>query len=367
MRRAPLLLSFCALAFVLAACGSTSSPAAATVNGQTITNQDMINELNAYNADPDFLNARQQEFQQAGLSVTGTKPGSFDANFVARALTVDMQFALIRAEVVKRGLKANADCTERARTDLYQNLGSNGGATVNGNASQGESYFSAFNDSYQKILLRQYEDYFLLRSDLAKIPCSTTDSGKAFYDANPDQFTGHCLSIIEAPDQATATTLVSELRGGADFATVAQQQSIDSESAANGGDIGCRLLDTIPSDVGNVVSALQPGQISDPVDNGSGQFVIIKLNSRSIAPYEQVAAQADELAGQAADTQLTNWLQQAQGTARVSVNPQYGTFDPSTFSVIAPGAQSSAPSSTDSSSVDTSTTSPSVASSSPGP
>ncbi len=86
-------------------------------------------------------------------------------------------------------------------------------------------------------------------------------------------------------------------------------------------------------------------------------------------PAEQVAAQADELAGQAADTQLTDWLRSAQSTAQVKVDPTYGTFDPSSFSVVAPGSQSSAPASTDStappaSSLDSSS---SVAPSSSGP
>jgi len=46
----------------------------------------------------------------AGLTVTGTTPGSFDAGFVSQTLLRQMLFELVHAEVVKRKLTANDAC-----------------------------------------------------------------------------------------------------------------------------------------------------------------------------------------------------------------------------------------------------------------
>ena len=72
--------------------------------------------------------------------------------------------------------------------------------------------------------------------------------------------------------------LYAQLRGGEDFATVAQEYSEDPRTAAGGGDMGFIPVSTLNSSaqLKQVVASLKPGQISGIIRSTAG-FPIIKL------------------------------------------------------------------------------------------
>ncbi|GAB4531278.1 MAG: hypothetical protein Kow0063_10320 [Anaerolineae bacterium] len=90
----------------------------------------------------------------------------------------------------------------------------------------------------------------------------------------------HARHILTS-DLAKAQELLEELRGGANFAGLAQQASEDISSAANGGDLGWfpRDVPLMPSEVVDVAFAMQPGEISDIIESPQG-FHIIKVEAR---------------------------------------------------------------------------------------
>jgi parvulin-like peptidyl-prolyl isomerase len=78
-----------------------------------------------------------------------------------------------------------------------------------------------------------------------------------------------------AAAKATADDVLSKIKGGADFATLAKQKS-QSSDASNGGDMGSVTKDQVPAELWTAASALQPGQVSDVVKDQYG-YVIIKV------------------------------------------------------------------------------------------
>ncbi len=86
---------------------------------------------------------------------------------------------------------------------------------------------------------------------------------------------------IEVADEATAWSIIEQLKNGADFAALAQAQSLADSSRANGGDLGwfSRGMAPIPPEVETVAFSLQPGQVSGPIRPALG-FHIIKLEDR---------------------------------------------------------------------------------------
>jgi len=64
-------------------------------------------------------------------------------------------------------------------------------------------------------------------------------------------------------------------RGEMDFAAAAVRYS-DSPNALEGGDLGWRSIDEIPPAFGQLISQMQPGQISAPIRGASG-FQLVKL------------------------------------------------------------------------------------------
>jgi peptidyl-prolyl cis-trans isomerase C len=97
--------------------------------------------------------------------------------------------------------------------------------------------------------------------------------------------------LTEAEAKAKAAGLVARLRKGADFAQLAKEHSEDSSSAEKGGDIGGikRTSTGVPQEIRTAVFALQPGEVSEPVPQPAGYY-ILKVDQLKITPYEEAAS-----------------------------------------------------------------------------
>lgn len=108
------------------------------------------------------------------------------------------------------------------------------------------------------------------------------DSPKTEYSA------AHILVATE--DEAKA--VAEELAGGADFAALAAEKSTDN-SAANGGDLGWFTAEMMVEPFAKAVEALEPGQVSAPVQSQFGWHVIRLNETREQTPpeFEQIREQ----------------------------------------------------------------------------
>ncbi|WP_317185664.1 peptidylprolyl isomerase [Devosia sp. BK] len=128
----------------------------------------------------------------------------------------------------------------------------------------------------------------------------TEEQVRAEYDKYVAQFQPqeeiHAAHIlVETKEEADA--IEAELKGGADFATIAKEKSIDPGSGANGGDLGFFSKGMMVPEFETAAFALaNPGDISAPVQSQFG-FHIIKLEEKreSQPPaFEQVAPQLQQ-------------------------------------------------------------------------
>jgi peptidyl-prolyl cis-trans isomerase D len=125
--------------------------------------------------------------------------------------------------------------------------------------------------------------------------------------ATPDATVGH--SDDEAKKLAQAA--LDQLKGGADFATVAKKVSEDPGSASQGGDLGCNPRGSMVQEFDNVAFSLPIGQLSDPVKTSFGYHVI-----RVTARHEE----REELLGEVKEgirARLTTERTQALADAQV--------------------------------------------------
>ncbi|MEO0366556.1 MAG: peptidylprolyl isomerase, partial [Pseudomonadota bacterium] len=76
--------------------------------------------------------------------------------------------------------------------------------------------------------------------------------------------------------QEKARSLYDQLQNGADFATLALTNS-DSETALEGGSLGWRKGNQIPTLFADAVYSMDAGEVSEPIRSGSG-FHLVKLN-----------------------------------------------------------------------------------------
>lgn len=90
----------------------------------------------------------------------------------------------------------------------------------------------------------------------------------------------HARHIL-VEDKASADQVTKDLKGGADFAKLAEQKSKDA-SSKSGGDLGWFTLDSMVKPFGDAVASLQPGQLTaEPVQSQFGWHVIKLEESRA--------------------------------------------------------------------------------------
>jgi peptidyl-prolyl cis-trans isomerase C len=84
--------------------------------------------------------------------------------------------------------------------------------------------------------------------------------------------------------KAEAETVIAQLNGGADFAKLALEKSIDPGSRLEGGDLGYFSKDAMVEPFANAAFALKKGEISKPVQTEFGWHVIQVEARRKQAP-----------------------------------------------------------------------------------
>ncbi len=91
----------------------------------------------------------------------------------------------------------------------------------------------------------------------------------------------------DAEALAKAQAIKAQLDAGADFATVAKEESDDTGSGASGGDLGNFPHGRMAAAFDQAAFALKPGEISQPVKTQFG-YHIIKLESKEAKSFDEV-------------------------------------------------------------------------------
>jgi hypothetical protein len=134
-----------------------------------------------------------------------------------------------------------------------------------------------------------------------------------------------CVQHILVATQEEADAVVARLQAGEDFATVANEVSLDTYT--DGGDLGCSAASDYVGEFAQATLDAPLGEIYGPVETSYGYHVLI-VSSRT----EHTRAEYDtDAASLLSDTQLSalwgNWIDQVlQGVGDAWVDPAYGTW-----------------------------------------
>jgi len=110
---------------------------------------------------------------------------------------------------------------------------------------------------------------------------------KAEYDSKvaAEKGTEFKASHILVKTEAEAKKLIAELDKGADFAKLANKNSLDAKESQNGGDLGWFSAAQMVAPFSEAVAALEKGKYSkEPVKTQFGFHVILKEDSRPVTP-----------------------------------------------------------------------------------
>ena len=154
---------------------------------------------------------------------------------------------------------------------------------------------------------------------------------RQFFNQHRSQFdwrTVHSRHIL-CKTAAEATAIKAQLAGGADFAALAKERSIDANTYANGGDLGWMGRGQLPAEYEYVVFALKESEISPPIRSFLGWHIAQVLEITGVPDFATIkdeireAYLGDQLkskyhswfAEQRRRATITNTLQSPGGTA----------------------------------------------------
>jgi parvulin-like peptidyl-prolyl isomerase len=306
------------------ATATLDSSAAATVNGVGLPKSDFEADMKDYAANASFLATGQ-----AGDGQTGT----VSADFERKTLQADILFEVVRQEVAKRGLTTPSNDDPAVRAQTIARFDQSGSPDI----------FDAFSQRFQGRALSQTAALVALQNALGGGPVDAARI-RATYDANPRRFGEICVRQIQLTTQADAQRVSTELQQGADFSTLVAKESEDPNGAATGGkltspDGACPRASQLDADFTAAALAAQPGVPTAPVHTSLGWHIIL-VDSVTPLPFDQVQGDVAAAAQQAvADkaAQALNQLLQAGAGGAITVNPAYGTWDPSGHQILPPG------------------------------
>jgi peptidyl-prolyl cis-trans isomerase C len=122
--------------------------------------------------------------------------------------------------------------------------------------------------------------------------------------------------LVETEDEAK--NLLDQIKGGADFATLAKEKSKDP-GAAEGGDLGYFTKDQMVPEFADVAFKMYPGQLSNPVKTQFGWHIIKVEDKRAKQPpeFDKVKDQIEAYLARKSQTEFIGKLRQSAKIERL--------------------------------------------------
>jgi foldase protein PrsA len=302
----------------LAACSDTppASTAAAVVNGTDITDAQLQREADLFR----FLGAINQT--PCGQQEQGESAEAACNRF---ALTNLIQERLIQNYADENGIEV----TDQQVTDIIGQLDQSLGADAVDKALKKEG----LDREDLKVLAREV---LLFQAAQQKVTESQLGEAKLkqMYQEKIADFTtvqaDHILVKTEAEAQDVYRQVTAPGATRDDFLALAKQVSIDPSAKDNSGSLGSAVASTYVPEFAAAVSALAPGEISQPVKTDFGWHVI-RLQEKQVTPFAQAKQQ---LIQSQAVVVFNEWLRGQADDQGVEVNPTFGRWDNQNLQIV---------------------------------
>ncbi len=245
---------------------------------------------------------------------------------------------LVEQKIRELNIKVSEEEVRQAIDDVKkQNNIPSQEALVSALASQGLSF-----DQYRAQLQEQIEKLKLISMEVrAKIHVSESEMLE-YYDANRAKYTEdesyrarHIFFKTSEKSPAdeikrtmtTALMVLAEARSGKDFSDLAKNYSEDPAAKKDGGDLGTFKKADMQAELGNAVTGMKPGDISELVYTPAG-FHIIKLEERisgKVKPFDGLKAEIEEaLYRKKSEERFSQWAKDLRGKASVELKELNG-------------------------------------------
>jgi foldase protein PrsA len=330
------LLPVLCLAVLVAGCSSfgVRNQDAATVNGVAIPT-DRLSEM---------TKAQLSQQQQSGQEGQQTQ----DIEGATRqALEGLIQFQLVLDGAKKAGIDIKEADVDARMEQLKQEV-----------AAQGQNFQELLQTRQISEEVLRTQQRVQLAVDMVAVklvPYSPDAELREALDKRRDDFLEVHVRHVLVKDKATADAVREELAAGGDWATVAKQRSIDTQSKDKAGDLGFNARGATVKQFEEAEFALAgqgdcKGQtsgscespISQPVKTQFGYHVLQVVGVRLPKLDNDLRAKLEPAVKDRRQLAVQRWFLEQVKAAEVTVNPRFGRWDAENGKVIeretAPGA-----------------------------
>ena len=336
MRR--LLPVLCLVVLAAAGCSGLGvrNSDAATVNGVGIST-DRLSEMTKAQ-----LGQQQQAAQQQGQEQSQDIEGA-----TRQALEGLIQFQLVLDGVKKAGITVKESDVDARMEQLKQEV-----------AAQGQNFDELLKTRQISEEVLRTQQRVQLAVDLIAVklvPYSPDAELRKLLEQKKDDYLEVHVRHVLVKDKATADAARQELVTGADWATVAKQRSIDTQSKDKAGDLGfnakgatVKEFETAEYDLAaqgdcrGKTSGSCASPISEPVKTQFGYHVLQVVGVRLPKLDNDLRAKLEPAVKDRRQQAVQRWLEEQLKQADVTVNPRFGRWDAENGKVVeretAPGA-----------------------------
>jgi parvulin-like peptidyl-prolyl isomerase len=298
----------------LSACGGESSDYAVKINGQKISSKTILDELHTITSNPRYVALLDQQLGSigggAGLQPSGKN--TVNATYTAQLVFNRAIVALIDQDIKKNNVTISPDQTRQAEEAVRKDLGD-------------DALFDNLPASYRAYLVER-----LAKLNAVVAARDTPQKEHEYYDSHVADFTQYCVRHILVNSETQATQLRKQIvEDGGDFAALAKTNSLDnnsaSSSASQGGALGCFSatdMNQFIAEFRDAALSLPVNQVSQPVKTEFG-FHLIEVTSKTQQTFEQAQPAIGQQLGN-----VDSFLSEALGSAKIDVNPRFGTYVP---------------------------------------
>ncbi len=318
----------------LAACSSPGGSSSTSSSGGKGETAALVNGTKITIAEVDRVTAEQAQGQQAQLS-----------QLELAAARLKVLESLITNEILyQRAKKENLIPNDTDVNTYIQNQKASSGMTEEAfqkrlkETNQSEAEFkedirksiavSKLQENINnqiKVSDREVEDFFKVNPPVAAAGIALSDivadPAQNAAGNNPSDAKG------EAEAKAKIDGISAQLKGGADFATIARAQSEDANSQLRGGDLGFIPMEQLQQTFGPLagrIAAMKEGDRTEPIRDGSGRWHIFKMTGKRTETKKltlddpEVKKQiTDEIRNQRASLLYSALIAQARDEAKV--------------------------------------------------
>jgi foldase protein PrsA len=330
-------LSLALICFLFASCGELLEPAAAVVDGEKITVDEVSTRLSVFTQSDEFARLAEQG-----------DPKSLERQVEQQVLSQLIRRAVLLPRARTFGIEVTDDLVTKRLEEIKAEF-PNPGAFEETLKEQGLSPDQLRDLVFNNVLEEQ------LRAEVTKGAGPTEADLKNFYEQNQSDFSETRAQHILVAEKSQATGIARQLQDAPEgqvdklFKQLAKRFSTDGSNSDSGGDLGYFTPGQFVPEFETAADKLDIGEISDPVQSQFG-FHIIRVTDRRVAPFEDVRADiTQQLSQGASDKAWNDYLRGAYEEADVKVNPRYGEFDIESLQVVnatssvLPGAVESSP------------------------